>query len=105
MAKKDFMQDLEQDTAGTFFDAPAKATKKPTPKAKTKDAPKTPAKASGQDQKKGLLPTKELKSVRKHISIQPSTYKGLEQLAKTNKTSFNEIVNALLKDGLERWGD
>jgi len=107
---KDFTEELEQDTADTFFTAP----KQPI-KIKRNNAPKTakgklpgeekpkPAEP-GKDQKR-LLPEKELKSVRKHISIQPSTQKGLERLAKTHKCSYNEIVNALLKDGLERWGN
>ena len=96
MAKKDFTKDLEGDTAGAFFDAP-----KPQAKPSAKVKQEAPAK----DQKQGLFEKKEKKSIRIHISIQPSTYKGLEKMAKTNKKSLNETINALLKDGLERWGE
>ena len=112
---KDFTEELEQDTADAFFaapksnipvirrnNAPTKAKGKlPSEEqpAEEKPQPTAPAKP------KRLLPEKELKSVRKHISIQPSTHKGLERLARTNKCSYNEVVNALLKEGLEKWGN
>ena len=95
MSKKDFTYDFEEtntDSAELFFDKPNLNTGGIKVKKTKKDT-------------SGLFPAKELRSVRKHICIQPATDKALEKMAKKNKVSYNELVNALLKDGLDRWGD
>ena len=112
---KDFTDDIEQDTADAFFTAPAQPIKVKRNNAPQKAKGKLPGEEKPAEEKpqpaapapkpKRLLPEKELKSVRKHISIQPSTNKGLEKLARLNRCSYNEVVNALLKEGLEKWGN
>ena len=107
MAKKNFMQEIEEtdiDAAASFYSEAGATTK--TAKKRTTTKTKAKPKAADLDEAEDEAPLfekKERKSIRKHISIQPSTYKGLEKLAKTNDVSFNELVNALLKDGLKRW--
>lgn len=47
---------------------------------------------------------KERKSVRRHISLYPSTVERLEALAESCNTSVNDLINDLLKEALDREG-